>query len=155
MRNKPHDGMIVEVCQMADDDMQALLDKLEHELYQLYPAMPKPSTLQPALTLIARDNSQPVGCVVLMVLDEDIAEIKRLFVVSAARGCGVAKKLMAVLEQWARQQGIKRILVETGNLQSPAMSLYQGLGYQAIAPFGPYIGNPVSCCFEKRLLPQQ
>jgi hypothetical protein len=31
------------------------------------------------------------------------------------------------------------------------MALYRSAGYQPIAPFGEYIGNVVSRCFEKRM----
>ena len=155
MKNKHVGEIAIAPCDMAAHDMQTLLQALEHELFQLYPDMPKPAALQPALAWIAQDQAQPLGCVALMTPAQGAAEIKRLFVVPAARGQGLAKRLLAALEHWAWQQGIERIVVETGTLQLAAISLYQGLGYQAIAPFGPYIGNPVSCCFEKRLLSPQ
>ncbi|MGY1489167.1 GNAT family N-acetyltransferase [Methylobacillus pratensis] len=151
MKNKPLGEVAIEACDFAGYDMQSLLEELEHELFQIYPGMPKPAALQPSLVLIARAEARPVGCVALLSLAADAAEIKRLFVTPSARGHGLAKRLLADLERRAWQQGVKRLLVETGNLQATAISLYQGLGYRPVVPFGPYIGNPVSRCFEKQL----
>lgn len=151
MKSEPLGEVAIEACDFAGHDMRSLLQALEHELLQIYPGMPKPAVLQPSLALIARGEAQPLGCVALVPSAADAAEIKRLFVTPSARGHGLAKRLLADLERRAWQQGVKRLLVETGNLQAPAISLYQGLGYRPIAPFGPYIGNPVSCCFEKAL----
>lgn len=151
MKNKPLGKVMIEACDFAGHDMQSLLEKLEHELFQIYPGMPKPAALQPSLALIARAEGRPLGCVALLSLAVDTAEIKRLFIMPSARGHGLAKRLLAELERRAWQQGAKRLLVETGNQQEAAISLYQGLGYRPVDPFGPYIGNPVSRCFEKQL----
>ncbi|MCB5190999.1 GNAT family N-acetyltransferase [Methylobacillus arboreus] len=153
MKNKLFNSheVVVEACHFADESMQLLLSQLEWELLQIYPDMPKPATLQPQLALIARLDAKPLGCVALLPFSEGVAEIKRLFIVSSVRGHGLARRLLTELEQQAAQQGIRRMLVETGDLQPAAISLYQRMGYQPIAPYGPYIGNPVSRCFEKWL----
>jgi putative acetyltransferase len=31
------------------------------------------------------------------------------------------------------------------------VALYESCGYQKIPPFGKYLGNPVSICFEKQM----
>ena len=33
------------------------------------------------------------------------------------------------------------------------MALYESLGFQRIPPFGEYVGDPTSVCFEKRIGP--
>jgi len=151
MKNSLPGEVVIEICDFNGDEMQCLMQKLEQELLQIYPGMPRSSPLQPSLALVARAGARPLGCVALLPWGTEAAEIKRLFIEPSARRHGLAKRLLAELERQASQFGIKRLLVETGNLQAPALSLYQSLGYRPIAPFGPYIGNPVSCCFEKLL----
>lgn len=88
-------------------------------------------------------------------LGDDSVEIKRLFVLPEFRRQGIARRLIHALEQRVLQQGETCLRVETGNKQSGAIALYQELAYEPIAPFGAYIGNPVSRCFKKRLTGQQ
>lgn len=42
-------------------------------------------------------------------------------------------------------------LLETGNNQPEAIALYHKNGYTQIEPFGRYVGNSNSVCFEKKL----
>jgi hypothetical protein len=41
------------------------------------------------------------------------------------------------------------IRLETGNQQPEAIALYESHGFDRIPPFGKYVGDPVSLCFEK------
>jgi GNAT superfamily N-acetyltransferase len=69
---------------------------------------------------------------------EDVAEIKRMFVVPEARNAGVASALLAALENSAREAGMKRMILETGLAQPEAMALYEKLGYSRIPNYGYY-----------------
>jgi putative acetyltransferase len=55
------------------------------------------------------------------------------------------------LEAHAGKLGYVALRVETGLGQPEAIGLYRSAGYVDIPPFGEYIGNPASVCFEKRL----
>jgi GNAT superfamily N-acetyltransferase len=83
---------------------------------------------------------------------EASAEIKRMFVVPAERGRGLGRQMLAFLETEAARRGYVRGVLETGNLQREAISLYRAMGWTPIPVFGPYVGSPISVCFEKRLL---
>ena len=41
--------------------------------------------------------------------------------------------------------------LETGIHQVEAIGLYEQAGFRAIRPFGPYVDDPLSRCFERRL----
>ncbi|WP_334108027.1 GNAT family N-acetyltransferase [Methylobacillus sp.] len=150
-----NDAIVIHASTWQDDVLQHLLTQMTQELLQIYPDMPKPGPLHSPLVLIAFLDARAVGCVAMQALEDGCAEIKRLFVLPEARRQGVAKRLIQVLEQHALQQGYICMRVETGNKQSGAIALYQEMAYQPIAPFGVYIGNPVSYCFEKQLTGQQ
>lgn len=101
--------------------------------------------------LLVWQGEQAVGMGAHRPLDEHRTELRRMFVRADARHHGVAQALLQALEQHARSQGFGQMLLETGERQAPAMRLYEAAGYQAIPPFGPYVGDPVSRCYAKRL----
>ena len=82
---------------------------------------------------------------------EDAAEIKRMFVLPSQRGRGLGRRMLAFLEAEAARRGYARAVLETGNLQREAIGLYRAMGWTPISIFGPYVGSPISVCFEKRL----
>jgi len=82
---------------------------------------------------------------------EGAAEIKRMFVMPTERGRGFGRHMLAFLEAEAAKRGYLRGVLETGNLQREAIGLYRAIGWTPIPIFGPYIGSPISVCFEKRL----
>jgi GNAT superfamily N-acetyltransferase len=83
---------------------------------------------------------------------EDEMEIKRMYVVPEARGKGLSRVMLAALEDRARLAGASRIVLETGNLQPEAISLYASSGYERIPGFGHYACEPESISFEKKLV---
>ncbi|TNM26645.1 GNAT family N-acetyltransferase [Streptomyces sedi] len=83
------------------------------------------------------------------------AEIKRMYVVPEARGLGLARRLLARLEEDARLAGRTRMVLETGVAQPEAMNLYASSGYLELPRpdhFGVYRHEPTSRCYSKSLL---
>ncbi len=81
------------------------------------------------------------------------AEIKRMFVVPEARGAGHARRILAHLERTAAEAGAEVMVLETGDEQPEAITLYGSAGYTPIAAFGHYAWSPKNRCFAKPLLP--
>jgi len=92
-----------------------------------------------------------VGCGAIQPLDRETAEIKRMYVAPAYRGRGIARQLLAALEELAASGGRRVLRLETGDFMPEAVKLYASSGYQPIPTYGEYAGNPNSVCFEKRL----
>ena len=78
-------------------------------------------------------------------------ELRRMFVTQHARRDGVARALLARLEADALALGYRRLVLETGTRQKPAMALYRAAGWRRIAPYGSFVGDPTSVCFGKTL----
>lgn len=93
----------------------------------------------------------PAGCASYKKLSSDTAEIKRVFVLPSYRGLGIAEQLMFVLETTAREQGYRRLVLETGEPLVAATHLYRKLGFRIIDNYGPYVDMPESICMEKQL----
>ncbi|MBB5120035.1 acetyltransferase [Streptomyces eurocidicus] len=81
------------------------------------------------------------------------AEVKRMYVVGGARGRGLARKILAALEDDARRAGRTRMVLETGIMQPEAIALYLSSGYEpAERKFGMYRFHDSSRCFTKSFL---
>ncbi|KOX08342.1 GNAT family N-acetyltransferase [Micromonospora profundi] len=96
-------------------------------------------------------NGRAVACGGLQSLDATTGEIKRMYVRPAHRGRGIARQLLAALEELAFRQGHSVICLETGTYLPAALGLYASCGYDRIPVYGEYVGNPYSVCFSKRL----
>ena len=79
------------------------------------------------------------------------AEVKRMYVVPAARREGLARLMLAHLEATARAAGAEVMIMETGTAQPEAMALYLAAGYEPIEPFGHYRDAPRNRCYGRRL----
>ena len=101
--------------------------------------------------LVARIDGRAVGCVGFALGAPGEAEVKRLFVLPAARGRGIGRALMAELEARAAAAGVGLVQLETGVKQPEALALYRALGYVERGPFGAYRPDPLCLFMEKRL----
>lgn len=136
-------------------EVLALIDALDAYQKPLYPAeshhgIDLATLLQPeVLFAVARDDGgTALGCGAIVVGPE-LGEVKRMFVDPAARGGGIARRLLAFLEQQAGERGCRRFALETGYLQPEAIGLYGRCGYEACGPFGDYVEDPNSVFMRK------
>jgi GNAT superfamily N-acetyltransferase len=79
------------------------------------------------------------------------AEIKRMYVAPAARGRGLARAVLAALEESARSAGADVMVLETGLMQPEAIALYESSSYVPVEGFGYYKDSPTARYFGKPL----
>src|SRR5262245_9084177 len=138
-------------------DAQALIAELEAHLEPLYPAISRHGYSVEKLLrekvafFLIRHDGQPVGCGGVQLFGSEYAELKRMYVRPAFRGHGLAKQLLEHSAAYAEEHGLAILRLETGIHQHAAIKLYEGMGFEQIAPFGPYRPDPLSLCYEKRL----
>ena len=150
-------GVIVQRVDIVSPTAQTLIDALNAELTSRYPEEgarhfrvdPDEVAEGRGAFLIASRSGQPMGCGAVRRIDARTAEIKRMYVSPEARGGGVGRALLRALEAEARTLGISRLVLETGVRQPEAIALYQRAGFSRIAPFGEYVGSPLSVCMAK------
>lgn len=108
----------------------------EDELNNL-PAMYGPPT---GHLLLAFVNNIPAGCVALRNKQQQVCEMKRLYVPDAYKSLGVGKLLATSIIASAASLGYKKMVLDTLDRLTPAINLYTQLGFKDCAP---YYANPL------------
>lgn len=80
-------------------------------------------------------------------------ELKRMYVVPAYRGRGLSRLVLNRLEAIARENGLRRLILETGIRQHAAIPLYRSAGFRRIPAYGPYSEATLSVCYARWLAP--
>ncbi|WP_447895005.1 GNAT family N-acetyltransferase [Vreelandella sp. GE22] len=140
----------------------ALLQRSEDYARSLYPAesvhMLDVTQLKgPSVSfVVARElhSGQVLGCGAVVSIGDGDAELKRMFVADKARRRGVGMRLLKHLEQLARRNGARTLLLETGINQPEAISLYHRAGFSDRGPFADYREDPLSVFMEKAVSEQ-
>lgn len=143
--------MLIQNREITHPDVVMLVRNAEDELVVRYPEQ-VPSAVNPrARFVVAYVLGRPVGCGALVLLDDAVAEIRRLYVLPAHRRAGVARRLMQALERKAIAAQVGELILASGTRQPEALPFYESLGYVRTEPYGHHIGNPVSVCFKKKV----
>lgn len=101
------------------------------------------------LFVVAYRDQAPVGCGGFKRIEDQRAEVKRLYVGGSGRRGGLARRILERLETAARDAGFVAMRLDTGNRQPEALALFRSTGYEEIAD---YNGNLfASYWFEKPL----
>jgi putative acetyltransferase len=100
--------------------------------------------------LLAHYDRQPAGCVALRKFQENICEMKRLYVRPAYRGKRLGGILVERVIAEARAIGYERMWLDTiASSMKDAVELYRKIGFKEIAP---YRVNPIEGALYMELL---
>ncbi len=99
--------------------------------------------------VVAQLGDMPLGCVGVKGNGTAVAEIKRMWIAPAARGLGLARRLMKTSEDAARALSITTLRLDTNRILFEAVNLYKNMGWTEIDRFNddPY----PDIFFEKKL----
>jgi GNAT superfamily N-acetyltransferase len=129
--------------------LDAYLAKIDGDEHEYYHQFNKIDLLKNVV--IVYGNSHALGCGAIKPLDSKSMEVKRMYTLPESRGKGIASKVLAELELWAKEMGYDRCNLETGKRMPDAVGLYQKMGYKIIDNYGQYAGVDNSVCFEKTI----
>jgi DNA-binding MarR family transcriptional regulator/GNAT superfamily N-acetyltransferase len=99
--------------------------------------------------LLARLDGEPLGCGAVKRLNNDVAEIKRMWVAPSSRGLGIAQRLLESLEARALELRCRTVRLDTNRSLTEARALYTRNGYQDIPAYND--NRYADQWFEKRL----
>lgn len=77
-------------------------------------------------------DGKAAGCVALQAIGEGEFEIGKMAVTQVAQGLGLGRKLMVQAIETARESGAKRLYLETNRVLTPAISLYESVGFRQL-----------------------
>jgi len=135
-----------------------LLSELDEELWR----HPYPPQSRHAFTVekllrenvaffVARVDDRPAACGGIKLFGVDYGELKRMYVEPSHRRMGLGRAILNHLADYARQQQVGILRLETGIYQVAAIGLYERFGFERRPPFGEYRPDPLSVYFEKFL----
>ncbi|MTI31394.1 GNAT family N-acetyltransferase [Xanthovirga aplysinae] len=144
-RTNSKDSDFVRLVKSLDEDLQ-VRDGDEHSFFAQFN---KIDLIQNVV--VAYNNGKALGCGAIKPYNNEIMEVKRMFVSSEARGKGIATLILKELEKWAQELNYNGCILETGEKQPEAIGLYVKSGYERIPNYGPYVEVNSSFCFRKKL----
>ena len=140
----------------TDRDFTGLVKLLDLDLNRRYGEIQKQFNPHNKLddiigAVVVYRDGVPAACGAIKEYSAGIIELKRIYVKDEYRRQGLSKMIVNRLEELARGIGYRHAVLETGNRQHEAISLYQKLGYTVTKNYEPYIGNENSVCMKKDL----
>ena len=104
--------------------------------------------------LVLLDGERVVGTGGVRRIDEETAELKRMWFLSEARGRGFGRKMLEQLIGWAREASYQRLRLDVFDppRQEAAVALYRKVGFVEVPKY-----HPDSACqlwMEFRLQPE-
>jgi putative acetyltransferase len=154
---EPRVNFVVERASPRLAGARELIEELDAYLNRLYAAernylLDIEALCAPEIAFfVARVAGEIAACGALRRLDDQSAELKRMYVRPPFRGRGLGRAILLALEAHAQEAGVRRLVLETGVDQPEALALYQRHGFVRCARYGEYREDPTSVFFEKRL----
>jgi putative acetyltransferase len=142
------------------DDVRRLVADLNAYLIPLTPRefqfqLTVEQMAEPAVTLfVARDEAgRAVGMGALKDHGGGVGEVKRMFTLPEVRGQRVGALILRQVEDLARDRGIARLVLETGEAEGfePAYRVYERGGFTACGAVLDYPDSGFSRFYEKKL----
>jgi GNAT superfamily N-acetyltransferase len=149
---------VIEQRPYDDADVVRLVAEVQAEYVIRYggvdAAVVEPDEFAPPLGLFLVGLSDGVPSVTggWREIEPGVVEIKRMYVVPAARRRHLARRMLAELEATAAAAGAERVVLNTGPEQPEAVALYESCGYQAVPGFGHYACTPGALFYGKPLV---
>lgn len=151
--------MRIEVDDLSRPEVHALLTEHLEDMHATSPAesvhaLDLSGLRGPGVTVwTAWEADALLGIVALKKLSPDHAELKSMRTTGAARGQGVASRLLGFVLDQARERGYVRVSLETGTQDyfAAARRLYVRHGFVECPPFANYVVDPSSAFFSLSL----
>ena len=139
------------------DDVRVLVVELNETLLALTPPefcfhMTVEQMAEPTTTLfVARDDGAAVACGALKRHEDGVGEVKRMYTRPSHRGRRIGAVIVERIEALARQEGLRRLVLETGDRHPAAWAVYERAGFTRCGSVLDYPESAWSVFYEKDL----
>jgi putative acetyltransferase len=79
-------------------------------------------------------DGQAIGCCALLAIAPGAFEVAKMGVTASCQGSGVGRRLLEKVIAEARAMGAQRLYLETNQKLTPAIRLYESLGFRHLPP---------------------
>jgi drug/metabolite transporter (DMT)-like permease/GNAT superfamily N-acetyltransferase len=146
LKGRPAEVLVLKVAESAGDreDVRMLVGELLDHFEEMFGEMDR-SRFQDELdhfdelygpprgrALLATVDGVPVGCALLREYEDDVCELRRVWVRPAFRRRGIARRLLRLAVEEARSLGYRRMQFLTSERFEPAIALYESEGFERI-----------------------
>ena len=97
-------------------------------------------------------DKQAIACAAFRVMDEERAELLRLYVKPEHRKKGLARQLLDTLELQAMFQGCTHLVLAVEKSAKQVLNLYKSLEYRESKAWPPFVGDGKMLCLSKELV---
>ncbi|MEP9373125.1 GNAT family N-acetyltransferase [Mesorhizobium sp. KR1-2] len=139
------------------DDVRGLIAELNAALHELTPPefcyhmTAEQMAGADTTVFIARDNGEAVACGALKRHGGELGEVKRMYTRPSYRGRRIGFEIVGRIEALARGEGIRRLVLETGDRHPAAWAVYERAGFSRCGPVLDYPDSEWSVFYEKIL----
>ncbi|WP_329553288.1 bifunctional helix-turn-helix transcriptional regulator/GNAT family N-acetyltransferase [Streptomyces sp. NBC_00696] len=150
-------GITVALVDGAAEDARACLDAYAADIDARFPegfdktdlVRPEEVTGDAGAFFVAYEEGRPVACGALRTLEPGTGEIRHVWVHPDARRLGLARRVLAELEQAAVEHGFTVVRLDTHAALTEAQAMYRACGYAEIPAYVDHVY--ADHWFEKRL----
>ena len=150
-------GITVALVDGAAEDARACLDAYAADIDARFPegfdktdlVRPEEVTGDAGAFFVAYEEGRPVACGALRTLEPGVGEIRHVWVHPDARRLGLARRILAELEQAAVEHGFTVVRLDTHAALTEAQAMYRACGYAEIPAYVDHVY--ADHWFEKRL----
>jgi putative acetyltransferase len=148
-------AVTISVESPLQDDVRALIAALnEHLLVLTPPEFCSHMTVEQmadadTTVFIARDHGRAVACGALRRHRAAVGEVKRMYTLPSHQGQGIGGRILAMIESLAREEGLTRLVLETGHRHDAAWRVYERSGFARCGPVLAYPPSEYSVFYEK------
>lgn len=79
-------------------------------------------------------DGRPVGCCALLAMAPGEFEVAKMAVTESLQGAGIGRHLLQTVITEARASGARRLYLETNRKLTPAIRLYESVGFRHLPP---------------------
>jgi putative acetyltransferase len=100
---------------------------------------------------VAREDGEAVACGALRRDADGVGEVKRMYTIPDRQGEGIGGRILERIEALARDEGLTRLVLETGHAHHAAYRVYERGGFTRCGPVLDYPDTGWSVFYAKDL----